>query len=897
MGNTVEGSNRPCNILIVGDWFVDEYWFLVRHYSDISSHVGPLHYRIYSQPDEYVKNLCGAGLVAQVLYRLREQRIIKNSLEALKNKWGISIDEKLLIDKKLLEDINDKEWGFKGEKFLYYLKKEIVYKNIFDSYENKILNNTKKNDNIYEVKNHCLEKLNDLPSDILNILKKMAGQEFTKEEMLNKLKTSFYELEKSQKYKRKIERIKKKLELFISKHVEKSYDLFGLGNWYKDDTEIIEHLIHARDRSEGGYAAIASFCIEPQKCKDKVDIILGALRPLYPTIRVIRQYNLKGNEFKQTNRIDWEPSSELLKSPKYNPEEVTFSELLEKTLSSKQIDAIVIEDHNKGVIEEGIIDALNKYSNAQKAKWYIRTKRKGDELKKLLERINKEIELLVLGPEVASRSYPCEALLVNKTKITRQAFDLIKELKEKYNIYEKRLKNIVLLSDEREVLAVLKNDKCIAGKSSKTPTQLNQVGWTTVLFASLTHEMYKNVGEKCEGKSIESDNIKNAINYTDKLGGVSVPESIRLNEESKTEESDDGLKPEPDVKDLTDTWDEIARKWRQAMGRDEKEGSQNEIETYGIITKKNKDKKEKKVLEVWRGSTDLPGYLVWVDGKRQYIKQIWQKLSEFKTTADINRHIAILLHADPAAGKSFLAEKLSDSIDFKFIQRDITQMIHCDDLLDLFDDIATAQAEKGSRVLVFVDEINARLEGNHVYGAFLTPIESGYYIRRGVKFKLKPCVWIFAGTKSASKEEEKKEEKLPDFKSRMTIIVDMDYKSLEEKYKNEPGVAQLKKEAKLEQVYIGAIKIRDHFPDVSKVSEAILKKFYELDPSDNPYREIRKLAASLQNVQYGIVKRKNCTSYEWKERLGPEYSDWSNEEENEKDFIELIFAHRPEKER
>ena len=75
MGNTEQGSDRLCNILIVGDWFVDEYWFLVRHYSDISSHIGPLHYRIASKPREYVKNLCGAGLVAQVLYRLKKYKI------------------------------------------------------------------------------------------------------------------------------------------------------------------------------------------------------------------------------------------------------------------------------------------------------------------------------------------------------------------------------------------------------------------------------------------------------------------------------------------------------------------------------------------------------------------------------------------------------------------------------------------------------------------------------------------------------------------------------------------------------------------------------------------------------------------------------------------------------
>lgn len=916
MGNSEKSGNSPCNILIIGDWFVDEYWFLVRHYSDISSHVGPLHYRIYSKPEEYVKNLCGAGLVAQVLYQSRQYNIINENnsktkdevlhklKEKLESTFSIKIPNTVIHELKNMLLKKEKEQNeqkayfyFIGEKFSYYLKKEIVYNKLFKDFENKILEHTKKNKNIYEVNKDCLSKLEDLPHDILKILRKMKEQEFKEDEFLNKFKIYCYELEKFQnKYNNQIKENREKLELLLSTYVTKSYELFGLGNWYKDDKEIIQHLIHARERKEGGYAALASFCIESQKCKDRVDITLDTLRPDYPTIRVIRQYHLEGNEFKQTNRIDWEPNKELLKLPEYE-EKVKFNELTKndkrwnEILPSKKIDAIVIEDHNKGVIEEEIINDLKKYINKD-TKWYIRTKRKEDELENLLKRIDKPVELLVLGPEVASRSYPCEALLVDKTKITRQAFDLIDDIKKiKMNDKEKQIKNIVLLSDKREVLAVLDNGDCIIGESFETPTSLSQVGWTTVFFASLIHEIYNNIGEKCEGKSIiKKNNIKKAINDADKLGGVSVPESIRLNdEESKTEENDDKSKPEPYVKVLSDNWNNVASKWKQAM---EKEVSQNVIEGYGII-KKN----DSKVLEVWRGSTDLPGYLVWVKEKREYIRQIWHKIREFKTAGD-KRSLAILLYADPAAGKSFLAEKLSDSIGFKLIQRDITQMIHRDDLLDLFDDIATAQAEKGSKVLVFVDEINAKLDSGHVYGAFLTPIESGYYIRRGLKFNLKPCVWIFAGTKSASKEEEK----LPDFKSRMTMKVEIDYKSLEKKYKNSPGLDTLEKEAKLEQVYLGAIKIRDNFPDVSKVDKAILEEFYELDPSKNPYREIRKLAASLQNVQYGIVKRKNCTSYEWEDRFKKKYEgeyknkykEWLNGKE---DLIELKFAKPRKKEK
>src|SRR4030042_7106449 len=63
-------TNDKKAILIVGDWVIDEYWFLVRHYSDISSHTGFVHYRIASDEREIIRDLCGAGHVVRILYQL-----------------------------------------------------------------------------------------------------------------------------------------------------------------------------------------------------------------------------------------------------------------------------------------------------------------------------------------------------------------------------------------------------------------------------------------------------------------------------------------------------------------------------------------------------------------------------------------------------------------------------------------------------------------------------------------------------------------------------------------------------------------------------------------------------------------------------------------------------------
>ena len=69
-----------------------------------------------------------------------------------------------------------------------------------------------------------------------------------------------------------------------------------------------------------------------------------------------------------------------------------------------------------------------------------------------------------------------------------------------------------------------------------------------------------------------------------------------------------------------------------------------------------------------------------------------------------------------------------------------------------------------------------------------------------------------------------------------------------------------------------------------------------MDPSKNPARKIRKLSESLQNVQYGGVKKSNCTSFEWKELLkelheyqDKSYLDWYTLEEKKGDYVQLYF--------
>jgi hypothetical protein len=210
-------------------------------------------------------------------------------------------------------------------------------------------------------------------------------------------------------------------------------------------------------------------------------------------------------------------------------------------------------------------------------------------------------------------------------------------------------------------------------------------------------------------------------------------------------------------------------------------------------------------------------------------------------------------------------------------------MIHRESLFDIFDAIATQQAENtrrgeyGKAVLVFVDEINARLDNDYTYGAFLAPLENCFYVRDGRNISLRPCIWLFAGTrlnpdqlKAHGRDQTTRDPggKISDFKSRITIFEEIDFDSLKDVYRkddtkmaswttSEQRLDLLSREARLEQVYLGVSMINRTFPDVRRVSKDVLFGFWKLDPEKSPSRTLRKLALAFNNVQYGVIRREN----------------------------------------
>ncbi|MCP4547144.1 MAG: AAA family ATPase [bacterium] len=601
-------------------------------------------------------------------------------------------------------------------------------------------------------------------------------------------------------------------------------DLIGIGNWYGQDTDLIGHLVHARG-TPGCEANFGGYRLTPTPCKADPGIRLHTLNPASPTIRVIRLYHDQGDGLEQLSRVDWEPSSQHAKVLQ-SRDQLSNLELPEEG----QVLSIVVNDLNKGVVTESLVLALaRKYPEAS---WYVRTKKlKADWLEKLTE--ERHIRLLVLGPEVAALLRPWDRWL-EKGRVTLEAKNALVELKGD---------NVVLISDQHEAIILLDRGKNLAtGNPATRPSLLSQLGWPTALFGALVAQL------QSSDSSLTRENIREALQTADTLAGITPPSRLRIREETR----------ELTVSTVRDWRKELA-KWDDAW------------KGYGIITGAG----EPQALEVWRAMGQLPGYVACTREKRQIIEEIGRALRKFKKTADPTHSLSILLQADPGAGKTYLAEALAHEFDFDLIRYDITQMLHREELLDLFETVATAQTGQARRPLVFVDEINAPLENEQLWGAFLAPLEQGIYVRRGKKFGLNPCVWIFAGTKFREASNQPAD-KLNDFMSRMSLIEKLDYDSLQQAAFERAGKnarEQFIKEAQLEQVYLGAMMIRREYKDVREISRQILKHFYHgIDPAGAPARELRRLAQTLEDVQYGRVTVRNCDAWHVKFEL-PEDKD------------------------
>jgi hypothetical protein len=299
------------------------------------------------------------------------------------------------------------------------------------------------------------------------------------------------------------------------------------------------------------------------------------------------------------------------------------------------------------------------------------------------------------------------------------------------------------------------------------------------------------------------------------------------------------------------TWNEI--KWKTAEDQ-----WKQALSGKGIITTHDGPHDR---LELRRAMVEVDGYVCCVREKRQTLRTLVSQLRVFRDHQP-RRHSAYMLIAKPGSGKTYLVRSLARALEFRFLPFNITEMLYRSDLLESFDTIVTSQAQDREKaVLVFVDEINALLEGQPVYDAFLAPLEEGVYLRGGKTFHIEPCLWVFAGTEDPVKKRPERaghgaapdtQRKASDFVSRLTTPP----LSLQVEEKTKADSERIQLEERLEKVYVAATLVKASFPDVRWISRKVIECFYHLDPSVE-VRDVERFVKAFRDIQLGEVTWKN----------------------------------------
>lgn len=538
----------------------------------------------------------------------------------------------------------------------------------------------------------------------------------------------------------------------------------------------------------------------------------------FATTRVFRVHQRRKGQLELLARNDWEFP------PRHRDEQAApewiawhdgerFARFLRNAkITKNNIDAILIKDLIKGVVSERLVEVLAREFGDKP--WFVSSKRWNPPWLKHLAKT--DLKLLLIPPVAASSALTEEESLdgwiaPDKAMPTKEAMELFRRLQA--DIRRDNPPLFAVSPTEGNVLARLGDSYVV--KTQPVPKSAPLVGWASAFFSSLCGGLLRS--------PVPGSNFAPLI-YSSLAFAESWADSEAAFLESPTDAN-----PNPPAQlsfttsasssmVLPSSWDSEWKDWSFAT------------QSNGIL-----ENSEPPRIELWRGMTALSGYICFQPEKRKALSTLAHLFRDF-AKHPIDRHQAVQLLAEPGSGKSHLVSCLVNASGLFLLPYNITQLNRRQDILSCFDAIVTSQAASPDKpVLVFFDEINARIEGNHVYDAFLSALEDSVYVRGGTTFHIKPCVWIFAGTTGEVAVDPSS--KYDDFISRLSM-----------------GTIRLGNATQIEKVYLGAQLVLTRFPDVQSISRGALQEFAGFEGS---VRDLRTLVWKLENVQGGVVSKAN----------------------------------------
>jgi hypothetical protein len=284
----------------------------------------------------------------------------------------------------------------------------------------------------------------------------------------------------------------------------------------------------------------------------------------------------------------------------------------------------------------------------------------------------------------------------------------------------------------------------------------------------------------------------------------------------------------------------------------------------------------KEVLQLWRGYGVLPGYICVGGPKRDSINHLVSTIEAFKSDSWIHS-LCCLITSPPGWGKSFLAKSLASHFDMDFLEFSIAQMCDNRDVMDCFATIASTQSKSERPTLIFIDEVNASIEGHSALSLLLSPVWGGIFVKDRQSLRLRPSVWIFASTSSSTEIKDKDKDKGSDFLSRLNgpiIALDSgreywgkDVVTLRDAlYAENANVYRLTEYKRFEQykadslsteqVYLLVSLLNERWGPISRIEQQVLELFRDLLPI-NGSRSLEIFTSFFEGIKRGEVRRSN----------------------------------------
>lgn len=642
-----------------------------------------------------------------------------------------------------------------------------------------------------------------------------------------------------------------------------SYHITGIGIWHIGDTNLLTDMIHSADERQlqpsGRYAR---FSPERDSAKESVRLInlaeLGQLQNKAGTTSIVRIYQHTGSKVDLLSRIDWE--SPLPAQKTYWISNNGASSAVERLKKHKPFHAVVVKCLNKKVVSPALIKKLADDKEISKLPWYISTKDWKPEWFKDISRVNCRMLLIPQMAVDAAKLKKDTTKWINSNGFgTQNALKEINDFRssiKKKEISEKPV--VIVLPSGHRILSVGPGKTQEGSKGSKgqdcddllivqneretfiKPMPIETPFASIFLGAFITQDLdyLKQTTDKNPSKPDTRELLEKALKMTREY--VRSENSRVLDPEEwdpKTNEVRFDLSSS-DKPDGKFDWRfnislKVAReRWEKAtkeLGVIERDGGQS--------------------LELFRAATEVDDYICIDPDKKNALQRLIIELKKFRDGTR-ERSCSCKITAPPGTGKTMLANRLARAEGFNILQFNLTHLYAREQLLDVFDRISTEQAKKPEEpLLVFIDEINARLNQDYFYSAFLTPLEDGIYVRAEKIFHIEPCFWLFAGTKteddSKSGSTAQEKNKWSDLRSRLTLPnIDLD--------ETKPDIKRL------ETVYIGASMLVSTFPDVRWVSKKVLTLFWLLGGiNDLRMRQLVQFIRSFYDIQRGRVTSAN----------------------------------------